>query len=406
MAKNSESLLQELEFRMVVTTAILSTLDLDYVLYVILSGITSRDGLGFNRAFLLLDDDEGRTLKVRLAVGPRTGEDAERIWTEIEREEVNFPDLLPRFEAFLQDTASQALTSEMSSFSVPRNRLEALAATALQADEEGEAQLVGVLARCMLNGTPWCSNALTLLHEVGGSAGRIIELRHVAVVPLMVEERLIGAIFADNLFTGHSVATEELRSLHALGNLAALAIDRARLHQRTAAMAEVDGLTGVYNRRYYGAAVERALESASRSGECVSIVLFDLDHFKRCNDQHGHLVGDEVLKDVARILTGGVRGSDVVARYGGEEFVVLLRSTGQDAAVQVAEKLRDKVKESPLAGDVVKGVTLSAGVATTAGGESAHAFFDRADRALYRAKLAGRDQVVLAREAGEPEVKA
>jgi hypothetical protein len=91
MAKNTESLLKELEFRMVVTTAILSTLDLDYVLYVILSGITSRDGLGFNRAFLLLDDEEGRTLKVRLAVGPRTGEDAQRIWTEIEREEGQLP---------------------------------------------------------------------------------------------------------------------------------------------------------------------------------------------------------------------------------------------------------------------------------------------------------------------------
>ncbi|MBK6849917.1 MAG: GGDEF domain-containing protein [Proteobacteria bacterium] len=400
MAKNTESLLKELEFRMVVTTAILSTLDLDYVLYVILSGITSRDGLGFNRAFLLLDDEEGRTLKVRLAVGPRTGEDAQRIWTEIEREEVNFPDLLPRFEAFLQDTVSQALTREMASFSVPRNRLEALAATVFQADGEGEAEgdapLVGVLARCMLNGTPWCSNALTLRHEVGGTAGRIVELRHVAVVPLAVEGRLIGAIFADNLFTGHSVAAEELRSLHALGNLAALAIDRARLHQRTAAMAEVDGLTGVYNRRYYSAAVDRALESARRSADSVSIILFDLDRFKRCNDQHGHLIGDEVLKDVARILTAGVRGSDVVARYGGEEFIVLLRSTGQEAAVQVAEKLRAKVKESPLAEGQVHGVTLSAGVATTSGEESAHALFDRADRALYRAKLAGRDQVVLA----------
>jgi len=400
MAKNTESLLKELEFRMVVTTAILSTLDLDYVLYVILSGITSRDGLGFNRAFLLLDDEEGRTLKVRLAVGPRTGEDAQRIWTEIEREEVNFPDLLPRFEAFLQDTVSQALTREMASFSVPCNRLEALAATVFQADGEGEAEgeapLVGVLARCMLNGTPWCSNALTLRHEVGGTAGRIVEFRHVAVVPLAVEGRLIGAIFADNLFTGHSVAGEELRSLHALGNLAALAIDRARLHQRTAAMAEVDGLTGVYNRRYYSAAVDRALESARRSADSVSIILFDLDHFKRCNDQHGHLIGDEVLKDVARILTAGVRGSDVVARYGGEEFIVLLRSTGQEAAVQVAEKLRAKVKETPLAEGQVHGVTLSAGVATTGGQESAHALFDRADRALYRAKLAGRDQVVLA----------
>jgi diguanylate cyclase (GGDEF)-like protein len=234
---------------------------------------------------------------------------------------------------------------------------------------------------------------MRLVQEVGGGGGLIMRFSNVAIVPLSVENRLIGAIVADNLFTQHPVAADELRSLHAMGNLAALAIDRARLHARTVAMAEVDGLTGVYNRRYYSKALERAIEAAQRGGQCLSIVLFDLDHFKQVNDVHGHLVGDQVLKDIAHILVADVRGSDMVARYGGEEFVILLKNTACEAAVQVAEKLRTRVKETALAGERVCGLTLSAGVAAMHDGDSATQLFERADRALYAAKQAGRDRV-------------
>jgi diguanylate cyclase (GGDEF)-like protein len=386
--------LRELEFRMAVTRAMLSTLDLQYVLYVILCGVTSGDGLGLNRAVLFLDDEEGRELKVTLALGPQSGEEAQRIWTEIEREEVQFPDLLPRYEAFRRDTRAQGLTQQLSSFALPLNRVDALADTLDLAAPQAEVALPAVLARCLVDRKPYYSNELIVRQEVGGIAGELIEFRNVAVVPLSVEDRVIGVLFADNYFTEHPVDADVVRRLEALTNLAALAIDRARLHARTVAMAEIDGLTGVYNRRYYSAKLARSMETASRSGNELSIVVFDLDNFKGINDQHGHLVGDEVLKDVARIIQAHVRASDMVARYGGEEFVVLLKNTHGTAAAQVAEKLCQTVRNSSLAGGQVEGLTLSAGVAASDGRESAETLFARADHALYSAKQQGRDRVV------------
>lgn len=390
-----EKILRELEFRVGVTSVMLSTLDLDYILYVILTGITSGDGLGFNRAFLFLDDDR-RALKVKLAVGPESAEDARRIWGELEREDVAFNDLLPRFDAFRRDTASQALTRRMAAFALPLNRLEQLAASTQTLILAAQAPLSAVMARCLLNRTPFASNSLTLLHEVGGGAGELLQLRNVAIVPLSVEGALIGAIVADNRYSGRQVDSEVLRSLHALGNLAALAIDRARLHARTVAMAEIDGLTGVYNRRYYALAVQSAIEQTERSGKPLSVVVFDLDHFKQCNDRYGHLVGDELLKGVAALLVEHVRATDLVARYGGEEFVVLLRETTVEAAASVAEKLRATVKGQSFADGVVEGLTVSAGVACTSGREAPEELFERADRALYRAKEEGRDRVCVA----------
>jgi diguanylate cyclase (GGDEF)-like protein len=389
-----QELNRELEFRSTVTAAMLGTLDLEQILYVILSGITSGDGLGFNRAFLFLDDEAGRSLRITMAVGPGSLEEARQIWERIDRDRLTLPDLLPRYELYKRDERAHQLTRRLSSFFLPLSGLEAIAAIDQRLFTDTQAPLVRVLARCLLTRSPFATNAMTLVHEIDGAGGEVLEFRDVAIVPLTVTDRLIGAILADNIYNAQPVDSEDLRRLHALGNLAALAIDRARLHAKTVRMAEVDGLTGVYNRRYYETELRRALETARRTGQQLSIVVFDLDHFKDYNDRYGHLVGDELLKAVARLIQGSVRQSDMVARYGGEEFVVLLADTGLDAALQVAEKLRQIVRRALLADGKVQGLTLSAGVATTRGEESAEQLFERADRALYAAKDQGRDRVV------------
>ena len=394
-----DKVLRELEFRMGITTVMLSTLDLEYTLYVILTGITSGDGLGFNRAFLFLDDDTGRELRVRMALGPTSREHADRIWAYIDSGKVNFAELLPRYEAFREDHGAHELTGKMSGFVLALNGLESLAISSQGLILRREASLVEVLARCLTNRVPFSSSSLVLTHEVAPGGGEFVTFENVAIVPLSVGRRLFGAIVADNYFSGREVGSEALRGLHAIGNLAAIAIDRARLYARTLAMAEVDGLTGVYNRRHYNAVLARALEAARRSGLPLSIVVFDLDHFKGFNDRHGHLLGDELLKGVAQIIVEKVRAADVVARYGGEEFVVLLRDTEADAAVGVAEKLRCAVRAAVFGAEKIGGVTLSAGVASTDGKETPEALFARADRALYAAKGAGRDRVCVAPQA-------
>ena len=156
--------------------------------------------------------------------------------------------------------------------------------------------------------------------------------------------------------------------------------------------ASTDTLTGLANRRGGREALEREVQRASRYGRPLSVIVFDLDHFKAVNDRYGHAAGDLVLRSVARAAARAVRDTDRVIRWGGEEFLVLCTETGQGEASRLAERLRRRIERVHLGRRRV--VTASFGVATFAAGEDAAALSERADKALYRAKNAGRNRVV------------
>jgi len=163
-------------------------------------------------------------------------------------------------------------------------------------------------------------------------------------------------------------------------------------------LASTDPLTGLLNRRRF---LELAVAEHLRAGRHqrpLSLVLIDLDHFKRVNDQHGHRMGDAVLRTAAAILSGAIRGSDLAARFGGEELVLLLPETDLNGAAGMAERLRQGFAAAitSLDGTDVR-VTASLGVAAWRGpGESLDTLIHRADQALYAAKHAGRDKVMVA----------
>ncbi|MBK6518912.1 MAG: diguanylate cyclase [Polyangiaceae bacterium] len=158
-----------------------------------------------------------------------------------------------------------------------------------------------------------------------------------------------------------------------------------------------DGLTGVFNRKYLEERIITELAFGARHGTPLSVVIFDVDFFKRVNDTHGHLAGDMVLRVIANILQQGLRTEDVVARYGGEEFVLLLRGTPAPDAVAVADRLRQVVQSTPInTGAATISVTSSAGVACTSElpAPDRASLLGTADGRLYRAKEQGRNQVV------------
>lgn len=160
-----------------------------------------------------------------------------------------------------------------------------------------------------------------------------------------------------------------------------------------------DGLTGVYNKRYLRERFEQEFAWAARNDRPLSVVVFDLDHFKRVNDTFGHDAGDAVLREVASRVQACIRREDVLARYGGEEFVLLMRETDVYRAIEVSERVRSSIRQTPVrAGEVRIPVTTSIGVATSRERdvESCHDLFTKADRRLYVAKKGGRDRVVAA----------
>jgi diguanylate cyclase (GGDEF)-like protein len=176
-----------------------------------------------------------------------------------------------------------------------------------------------------------------------------------------------------------------------------------RANERLEHLSITDGLTGVYNHRYFQEQLTREIRRTDRSEDALALILVDIDDFKALNDEHGHSVGDRTLRGVAEALRGCVRATDLLARYGGEEFVILAPRTGMDGAVAVAEKARIAVLACTLPVDETDptrrvGVSVSLGVATYRGDRER--FFEEADRALYRAKESGKDCVV----AGDPAI--
>jgi diguanylate cyclase (GGDEF)-like protein len=182
-----------------------------------------------------------------------------------------------------------------------------------------------------------------------------------------------------------------VRQLH--GQARVVAQQAARLQE----LAERDALTGLPNRRIWDVMLPAALAAAARDGAPVSVAILDLDRFKAFNDEHGHQMGDRVLKEAAAAWSDGLRGGDLLARYGGEEFVVLLPGTDGGEAAGLLDRLRSL---TPL------GCTFSAGLATWDGTEQGEALLYRADRALYRAKAAGRDRVEGAEMIGRHRARA
>lgn len=186
--------------------------------------------------------------------------------------------------------------------------------------------------------------------------------------------------------------------------------DRLRsVLDRSVSMAFTDGLTGIYNRRYVSAHLDRKLMEIAETGKPVSIMLFDIDHFKRVNDTYGHAIGDEVLKAVTDHVSESVRETDLLARYGGEEFVLVMPATDVEIALKVADRIRERLSHQTIpagtAGSSVT-VTISAGVASTFDPlETPDSLLKRADEALYAAKQNGRNLVFGVNGPATPDAK-
>lgn len=225
--------------------------------------------------------------------------------------------------------------------------------------------------------------------------------RNLALVPLTAEGRSVGVLVLEHsLRQGSRIERRVVSILERFTSQAALALRNAWLLEQLQKVASTDGLTGIANRRAFDTVLERELARASRAGTMVSLVMLDIDHFKKFNDDHGHQSGDDVLRAVAASLALECREYDTAARYGGEEFAVVLPNCSPEEARAAAERLRLAVAgaDSPLP------VTVSAGIATfPINGQDPVSVVTAADEALYESKRAGRNCVTASsRTAAQP----
>jgi two-component system cell cycle response regulator len=220
-------------------------------------------------------------------------------------------------------------------------------------------------------------------------------IRSVSSAVLTTKGRSSGVIYLasseENNFSGRTAQTFEI-----ICRQANIVIAYARLYERNKRLSITDGLTKLYNHRYFQEQLTREFSRCSRHRTSLSLIMMDIDHFKSFNDTYGHQQGDIVLRELARVFQQQVRGCDVLARYGGEEFAVVMPETDAGVAVRVAERLRAAVEKHGIPGQEEElKVTISMGVATVPRGDIATPaeLVTAADQALYRAKENGRNRI-------------
>jgi two-component system, cell cycle response regulator len=242
------------------------------------------------------------------------------------------------------------------------------------------------------------------VRELWKREGRTAPVRSVLAIPFALDRRRSGIFFLRTERGERALSAEDSDFAEIVIRAAVAAIRRAQALESTRAdnirleeLATTDALTRLLNRRALLDRLSVELDRARRFKQQLSLLMVDIDHFKSVNDQHGHLVGDAILRDMGTLLNGAVRTVDVVARYGGEEFVVILPETSTDGAAVFGERLREKIAEHrfDLGTEPIFHLTCSVGVASFPSPRvaSTEDLFARADEALYRAKSGGRNQV-------------
>jgi diguanylate cyclase (GGDEF)-like protein len=221
-------------------------------------------------------------------------------------------------------------------------------------------------------------------------------LGSVFVLPMLYEKEILGmlALLSEKI---NALNPYQIELLEVLGNQASTSIANARFHAEIERLAITDGLTGLFNHRHFQERLSQEFSRIDRFSEPLSVLIIDIDHFKKINDTYGHPVGDAVLKGVADKIRKTIRNIDISARYGGEEFAVILIGTDERGAMNMAERLRKAVMNKTFSADKnTFNVTISIGISTyTKGIKRKEELIEKADKALYQAKRGGRNRSIL-----------
>jgi diguanylate cyclase (GGDEF)-like protein len=222
------------------------------------------------------------------------------------------------------------------------------------------------------------------------------EFKSLLAVPMISRGKVIGVLDAKSKRVGAFLNQDE-KIFSILAGSAALAIENASLHQKTQELTITDELTGIYNYRYFIKKLSQEIKRAERYSQSLSLLMIDIDWFKRCNDTYGHLFGNKVLKELTQRIKDSVRDVDVVNRYGGEEFAVILPQTNNKDAQMIGERIRHRVESTDFEveeGGLIVKVTVSLGVATyPENATTAEQLVEKVDQALYLAKGRGKNLV-------------
>ena len=361
-----------------VSNAMRTTLELNHVLYIILTGVTSHAGLGFNRAILFLLNKKERVLEGKMVIGPESGEQAGRIWKYIKSENQDLEDLVAAYK--ISQNTTTPLNEAIKKLKVP-----------LIADG-------GLLAKAYLTGSPILIGKDTIDQYATDPFLQVFKTNELVVMPLKTKDKVNGLIVADNLFTQKPITADDLKIFTMLANQAGLAIENSQLYEIVVHKSHTDSLTSLWNHGFFQDSLAHEIEKATEHHSTVALAIIDIDDFKKFNDSHGHQVGDLVLTELAKLLKETSREGDYVCRYGGEEFSLILPKINKEQAFIIAERIREKICQYEFPLNIKGSVRLTVSIGLTVFPTDAtnkEELIQKADRAMYTAKFIGKNRTCL-----------
>jgi diguanylate cyclase (GGDEF)-like protein len=373
---------KELNIVRKISIALQSTLELDNLLYIILTSITAGYGLGFNRALLFLISDNRKYLEGKIGIGPMNEIEGYKIWENVVAAKMNLVDFINlKEEARITD---HKINDKLQQIKIPL-------------DKNG-----GILSGTLESKKPLIVQSLNQSDSVQEFLFKEFSMKSFAVVPLINKGKPLGLIIVDNIVNHKSITYEDLDNIVPLANQAALAIDNARLYKETQRMAITDGLTGLYNQNFFIQTLAKYIDKALENNQPLSLLIMDIDFFKNYNDTNGHLAGNKVLSKVAKIIKENIRSSDIASRFGGEEFAILFPNTNIYKALELAENIRIIIEQTYFENQQKQpksNLTVSIGVASIHNcKKDCYQLLNAADSALYKAKRNGKNQVCVFEE--------
>ena len=360
-------------------TMMQQTSSLDKQLLTILTALTAGHGLGFNRAIIFLKGNGEAVLYGRMAVGPLTAEEGFHIWEDIAANKYQLSDLIEIKD--VETHSDLELNDIVQSLVIPLN------------NEHSSAY------KAMKKRTPFIITENNEDDDFQQEMRLLFQMEEYAIVPLIHKGNEIGIVVIDNVVNKKPITLEDLEGVLPFANQAAVGIEQAKMYEKMEQLAKRDGLTGLYNQRSLQQTL-RLLFQEEQKNWPVSLMMIDIDFFKHFNDRNGHLLGNEVLIQLANLMQNTVGKGHSIYRFGGEELSIVMPKTTATDAFELAEKIRHVVattsfpegEHQPLGT-----LTISIGVACTddLSTLSKDSLILAADEALYAAKNKGKNQTVL-----------
>jgi len=356
------------------TKAMRTTLRLDEITYIILTGLTANEGLRFNRAVIFLADQKSKKINGFMGIGPIDSQEATQIWRSIKKDKKNLYDLINNYNRIKENKEKPKFMELVKSLSFPLNKKGGLIFDTLY-----EKDVVWIKGR----GKKLKDDLLV----------KSLDLEEFFIFSLWIKGKPAGVVLVDNYITKKPLSDDDIKIFTMFMEQAQGALENSQSFESTLTQAHTDPLTSLWNYGYFQYRLDEEIAKSNTTTLALSLMMIDIDDFKKFNDTHGHIQGDGALKKIAEIFRENCRKIDIICRYGGEEFSLILPANNKKEAALLGERIRKSIGSKII---LKSKFTISVGIASYPEDSSnKKTLIEKADQALYRAKKRGKNRVVL-----------